>query len=89
MIRDVVFKIPKDKISPSTRTFQALRIAVNDELGELTRGLSAAENLLGEGGRVVVVSFHSLEDGIVKSFLYERAGKAPAPSKYLPVGPEN
>lgn len=84
LIRDVVFKSPKDKIDPATRTFQALRIAVNDELGELERGLMAAEKLLKQGGRLVVVSFHSLEDGIVKSFLYERAGKTPAPSKYLP-----
>ncbi|PZO87095.1 MAG: 16S rRNA (cytosine(1402)-N(4))-methyltransferase, partial [Micavibrio aeruginosavorus] len=84
LIRDVVFKSPKDKIDPATRTFQALRIAVNDELGELSRGLVAAENLLKEGGRLIVVSFHSLEDGIVKSFLYERSGKTPAPSRYLP-----
>ena len=84
MIRDVVFKSPKDKIDPATRTFQALRIAVNDELGELERGLHAAEGLLKAGGRLVVVSFHSLEDGIVKSFLYERSGKTPAPSRYLP-----
>lgn len=84
LIRKVVFKSPKDKIDPATRTFQALRIAVNDELGELERGLSAAEELLKEGGRLVVVSFHSLEDGIVKSFLYERAGKTPAPSRYAP-----
>lgn len=85
MIRDVVFKSPRDKIDPATRTFQALRIAVNDELGELERGLLAAEQLLKDGGRLVVVSFHSLEDGIVKSFLYERAGKIPNVSKYLPV----
>lgn len=85
MIRDVVFKSPKDKIDPATRTFQALRIAVNDELGELDRGLHAAEQLLKEGGRLVVVSFHSLEEGIVKSFLYERAGKTPNASKYLPL----
>ena len=85
LIRKVVFKSPKDKIDPATRTFQALRIAVNDELGELDRGLSAAENLLKEGGRLVVVSFHSLEDGIVKSFLYKRAGKTPNVSKYLPL----
>lgn len=85
MIRDVVFKSPKDKIDPATRTFQALRIAVNDELGELARGLAAAEQLLKDGGRLVVVSFHSLEDGIVKSFLYERSGKTPNASKYLPV----
>ncbi len=84
LIRDVVFKSPKDKIDPATRTFQALRIAVNDELGELSRGLVAAENLLKDGGRLIVVSFHSLEDGIVKSFLYERSGKTPAPSRYLP-----
>ena len=84
LIRKVVFKSPKDKIDPATRTFQALRIAVNDELGELEHGLAAAEELLKEGGRLVVVSFHSLEDGIVKSFLYERAGKTPAPSRYAP-----
>jgi len=86
LIRDVVFKSPKDKIDPATRTFQALRIAVNDELGELTRGLAAAEQLLKDGGRLVVVSFHSLEEGIVKSFLYERSGKTPNVSKYLPIG---
>lgn len=87
MIRDVVFKSPKDKIDPATRTFQALRIAVNDELGELERGLEAAQELLADGGRLIVVSFHSLEDGIVKSFLYERSGKTPSPSRYLPIGP--
>lgn len=85
LIRSVVFKSPKDKIDPATRTFQALRIAVNDELGELESGLLAAEELLQEGGRLVVVSFHSLEEGIVKSFLYERSGKTPNVSKYLPV----
>ena len=89
LIRGVVFKSPKDKIDPATRTFQALRIAVNDELGELERGLVAAEKLLKTGGRLIVVSFHSLEDGIVKSFLYERAGKNPSPSKYLPLGPKD
>lgn len=89
LIREVVFKSPKDKIDPATRTFQALRIAVNDELGELERGLVAAEKLLKEGGRLVVVSFHSLEDGIVKSFLYERTGKTPNVSKYLPLAQDN
>ena len=69
---------------PATRTFQALRIAVNDELGELERGLAAAERLLGEGGRLVVVTFHSLEDRIVKGFLAERAGRTPAGSRHLP-----
>lgn len=89
IIREVVYKSPKDKIDPATRTFQALRIAVNDELGELERGLLAAEKLLKAGGRLVVVSFHSLEDGIVKSFLYERSGKVATPSKYLPSHAES
>lgn len=84
IVRAVVRKSPKDKSDPATRTFQALRIAVNDELGELERGLSAAEKLLKSGGRLVVVSFHSLEDGIVKTFLYERAGRTPSASRHLP-----
>ena len=63
-------RTPKDKIDPATRTFQALRIVVNDELGELERGLLAAEKLLNENGCLAVVSFHSLEDGIVKAFLF-------------------
>ncbi len=84
IVRSVVPRSPKDKIDPATRTFQALRIAVNDELGELERGLDAAETLLHEGGRLVVVSFHSLEDGIAKAFLNERSGRMPNPSKYLP-----
>lgn len=87
IVRAVVPSSPKDKSDPSTRTFQALRIAVNDELGELERALSAAEILLKEGGRLVVVSFHSLEDGIVKTFLYERSGKKAAPSRHLPAAP--
>ncbi len=73
---------------PATRTFQALRIAVNDELGELGAGLLAAERLLGAGGRLVVVTFHSGEDRIAKSFLAERCGRTPAGSRHLPQAPE-
>ena len=70
-----------DGIDPATRTFQALRISVNDELGELERGLAAAEALLVPGGRLVVVAFHSLEDRRVKSFLRARSGRAARPSR--------
>jgi 16S rRNA (cytosine1402-N4)-methyltransferase len=70
-------------IDPATRSFQALRIYVNDELGELERGLAAAETLLAPGGRLVVVSFHSLEDRIVKSFLKEKSG-GEGGSRHLP-----
>jgi 16S rRNA (cytosine1402-N4)-methyltransferase len=77
----------QDGLHPATRTFQALRIYVNDELGELVRGLSAAERLLRPRGRLAVVSFHSLEDRIVKRFLTDRSGKAANPSRHAPVGP--
>ncbi|MGI9433429.1 MAG: 16S rRNA (cytosine(1402)-N(4))-methyltransferase RsmH, partial [Geminicoccaceae bacterium] len=75
----------RGKIDPATRTFQALRIYVNDELGELERALAAAEFLLRPGGRLVVVAFHSLEDRIVKQFLTARSGQTARPSRHLPI----
>jgi 16S rRNA (cytosine1402-N4)-methyltransferase len=72
------------KKDPATRTFQAIRIHLNEELQELEGGLEAAEQVLKEGGRLAVVTFHSLEDRVVKRFLKERSGDLPSGSRHLP-----
>jgi 16S rRNA (cytosine1402-N4)-methyltransferase len=84
LVRSVVPR-SGDGIDPATRTFQALRIHVNDELGELRRGLEAAESLLKPQGRLAVVSFHSLEDRAVKEFLRRRSGNSANVSRHVPA----
>jgi len=84
LIEIVTPRKAKDKIHPATRVFQALRIFVNNELGELAEALFAAEQALKPGGRLVVVTFHSLEDRIVKRYFADRSSKA-AGSRHMPV----
>jgi 16S rRNA (cytosine1402-N4)-methyltransferase len=88
VIETVLGKRPGERIHPATRTFQALRIFVNAELEQLAQGLQAAERLLSPGGRLAVVSFHSLEDRTVKRFFAARCGKTARPSRYVPLAEE-
>lgn len=85
LIRGIVRQNPRDMSDPATRSFQALRLYVNNELNELKSALIAALSLLREGGRLVIVTFHSLEDRIVKQFFHHHAGRTARPSRYTPA----
>ncbi|MGE0775146.1 MAG: 16S rRNA (cytosine(1402)-N(4))-methyltransferase RsmH [Sphingomonadaceae bacterium] len=84
VVRKALGVRPGEKKDPATRTFQAIRIHLNRELEELEQGLGAAERILGDGGRLAVVTFHSIEDRIVKRFLRERSGANPSGSRHRP-----
>lgn len=84
IVRAAIPRTHGDKIDPATRTFQALRIVVNREMEELEEALQASLSVLKPGGRLVVVTFHSLEDRIVKNFMQEHAGYAARSSRHMP-----
>ena len=88
IVRTAIPKSRETKVDPATRTFQAIRIHVNDEIGELERGLAGAEAILRPGGRLAVVSFHSLEDRPVKNFLRTRSGADSRGSRHMPEAPD-
>lgn len=85
IVSKAIGKHPAAKIDPATRVFQAIRIHINDELGEIERGLEAATDILKPGGMLVAISFHSLEDRLVKRYIRAKSGYQQGRSRYLPV----